>query len=50
MVETGPDAVVCIDESGAIMLANPAPLKSFGYDSAYDWGKTLTMLHARHTC
>ena len=44
MVETASDAVVCIDESGAILLANPATTKVFGYDSADLIGKPLTML------
>jgi PAS domain S-box-containing protein len=44
MVETASDAVVCIDESGAILLANPATTKVFGYDPADLIGKPLTML------
>ena len=44
MVETASDAVVCIDESGAILLANPATAKVFGYDPADLIGKPLTML------
>ena len=44
MVETASDAVVCIDESSAILLANPATTKVFGYDSADLIGKPLTML------
>jgi PAS domain S-box-containing protein len=44
MVEAASDAVVCIDESGAILLANPAITKVFGYDPADLIGKPLTML------
>jgi PAS domain S-box-containing protein len=44
MVETASDVVVCIDESGAILLANPATTKVFGYDPADLIGKPLTML------
>jgi len=44
MVETASDAVVCIDESGAILLANPATTKVFGYDPADLIGKPLTVL------
>jgi PAS domain S-box-containing protein len=44
MVETASDAVVCMDENGAIVLANPATTKVFGYDPADLIGKPLTML------
>ena len=44
MVETASDAVVCIDERGAVLLANPATTKVFGYDPADLIGKPLTML------
>jgi two-component system sensor kinase FixL len=44
MVETASDAVVCIDERGAILLANPAATKVFGYTPADLIGKPLTML------
>jgi PAS domain S-box-containing protein len=44
MVEAASDAVICIDESGAILLANPATTKVFGYDPADLIGKPLTML------
>ncbi len=44
MVETASDAVICIDERGAILLANPATTKVFGYDPADLIGKPLTML------
>ena len=44
MVETASDAVVCIDEGGAVLLANPATKKVFGYDPTDLIGKPLTML------
>jgi PAS domain S-box-containing protein len=44
MVETASDAVVCMDENGTILLANPASTKVFGYDPADLIGKPLTML------
>jgi PAS domain S-box-containing protein len=44
MVETASDAVVCIDERGAVLLANPATAKVFGYDPTELIGKPLTML------
>jgi len=44
MVETAPDAVVSVDETGAIQLANPATLRVFGYEPAELIGKPLTML------
>ena len=44
MVETASDAVVCVDESGAILLANPATIRVFGYEPAELIGKPLTML------
>jgi len=44
MVETASDAVICIDERGAILLANPATTKVFGYDPADLIGKPLTTL------
>jgi PAS domain S-box-containing protein len=44
MVETASDAVVCMDENGAILLANPATRKVFGYEPADLIGKPLTML------
>jgi PAS domain S-box-containing protein len=44
MVETASDAVFCMDENGAILLANPASTKVFGYDPADLIGKPLTML------
>src|ERR1700747_2132318 len=44
MVETASDAVVCMDDGGATLLANPATTKVFGYDPAELIGKPLTVL------
>ena len=44
VVETASDAVVSIDESGAIILANPATKQIFGYNSEELIGKPLTVL------
>jgi PAS domain S-box-containing protein len=44
IVETANDAVVSMDERGAILLANPATKRIFGYDPAEIVGKPLTML------
>jgi PAS domain S-box-containing protein len=44
VVETAPDAVVSVDESGAIQFANPATMRVFGYEPAELIGKRLTML------
>lgn len=44
MVEAASDAVVCIDESGAILVANPATIRVFGYEPAELIGKPLTVL------
>jgi PAS domain S-box-containing protein len=44
MVETASDAVVCMDENGAILLANPATMRVFGYAPAELIGKPLTVL------
>ncbi len=44
VVETAPDAVVSIDESGAILFANPATERIFGYDPTELIGKPLTVL------
>ena len=44
MVETASDAVICLDESSAILLANPAATRIFGYDLAELIGKPLTIL------
>jgi PAS domain S-box-containing protein len=42
--ETASDAVISLDESGAILLANPATARVFGYDPAELIGKPLTIL------
>jgi PAS domain S-box-containing protein len=44
VVETASDAVVSIDEGGAIVLANPATKQIFGYDPEELVGKPLTVL------
>jgi PAS domain S-box-containing protein len=44
LVETAPDAVISIDESGAILFANPATVRIFGYDPTELTGKQLTVL------
>ena len=44
VVETAPDAVISIDESGAILFANPATMRIFGYDPTELIGKPLTVL------
>jgi PAS domain S-box-containing protein len=44
MIETANDAVLCMDESGAILLANPATMGVFGYEPAELTGKPLTVL------
>jgi len=44
MIETANDAVVCMDESGAILLANPATMRVFGYEPAELIGKRVTVL------
>ncbi|HWC17931.1 MAG TPA: PAS domain S-box protein, partial [Terriglobales bacterium] len=44
MVEAASDAVVCIDENGAILLANPATTRIFGYEPAELVGKPLAVL------
>jgi two-component system, LuxR family, sensor kinase FixL len=44
MIETANDAVVCMDESGTILLANPATMGVFGYEPAELLGKPLTVL------
>jgi PAS domain S-box-containing protein len=44
VVETAPDAVISIDESGAILFANPATARIFGYDPTELIGKPLTIL------
>ena len=42
--EAANDAVISMDESGAILLANPATKRIFGYDSAEIVGKPMTIL------
>jgi PAS domain S-box-containing protein len=44
MVETASDAVVCMDEKGAILLANAATARVFGYEPGELIGKPLTVL------
>ena len=44
VVETAPDAVISIDESGAILFANPATVGIFGYDPTELIAKPLTVL------
>jgi PAS domain S-box-containing protein len=44
VVETASDAVVSIDESGTIILANPATKRIFGFDTEELVGKPLTVL------
>ncbi len=44
IVETATDAVVSMDETGAILLANLATRRIFGYDPMEIIGKPLTML------
>ncbi len=44
IVEAAHDAVVSMDERGAILLANPATRRIFGYDPVEIVGKPMTML------
>src|SRR6202167_4128178 len=44
IVETANDAVISMDETGAILLANPATSRIFGYEPTEVVGKPLTML------
>src|SRR5271165_100298 len=44
VVETAPDAVISIDESGVILFANPATVRIFGYDPTELIGMPLTVL------
>jgi PAS domain S-box-containing protein len=44
VIETANDAVISIDESGSILLANPATARIFGYAPAELIGKPLTVL------
>jgi PAS domain S-box-containing protein len=44
IVEAASDAVISMDESGSILLANPATARIFGYNPAELIGKPLTIL------
>src|SRR5580658_2109571 len=44
IVEAAHDVVVSMDEWGAILLANPATRRTFGYDPVEIVGKPMTML------
>ncbi len=44
LVETAPDAVISIDERGAILFANSATVRIFGHDPTELIGKPLTIL------
>ena len=44
LVETANDAILSIDETGAIRFANPATTRIFGYDSIELIGKPVTAL------
>jgi PAS domain S-box-containing protein len=44
IVEAASDAVISMDESGDILLANPATARIFGYDPVELIGKPLTIL------
>jgi PAS domain S-box-containing protein len=44
IVEAASDAVISMDESGGILLANPATARIFGYDPVELIGKPLTVL------
>jgi PAS domain S-box-containing protein len=44
IVEAANDAMVSMDEKGAILLANPATSRIFGYDLVEIVGKPMTML------
>jgi PAS domain S-box-containing protein len=44
IVEAANDAMVSMDETGAILLANPATSRIFGYDLVEIVGKPMTML------
>jgi PAS domain S-box-containing protein len=55
IVETASDAVINADESGTILLANPATTRVFGYDPTELIGKPLTILmpeymREKHEC
>jgi PAS domain S-box-containing protein len=44
IVEAAHDALISMDEKGAILLANPATRRIFGYDPVEIVGKPMTML------
>jgi PAS domain S-box-containing protein len=44
IVEAASDAVISMDESGSILLANPSTARIFGYDPVELIGKPLTVL------
>ena len=44
IVETASDAVISMDDTGAIRFANPASMRIFGYDPTELIGKPLTVL------
>jgi PAS domain S-box-containing protein len=44
IVEAASDAVIGMDESGLILLANPATMRIFGYDQGELVGKPMTVL------
>ena len=44
IIEAANDAVISLDEKGAILLANPATRRIFGYDPVELVGKPMTML------
>ncbi|MFL6439195.1 MAG: PAS domain S-box protein [Terriglobales bacterium] len=44
VLETASDAVLSMDETGAIRFANPATMRMFGYDPTELIGKPLTVL------
>jgi PAS domain S-box-containing protein len=44
IIDAAHDAVVSMDDKGAIMLANPATKRIFGYDPVEIVGKPMTML------
>jgi PAS domain S-box-containing protein len=49
IIEAASDAVVSMDESGAILLANPAVKRIFGHDPVEIIGKPLTILMPKTT-
>jgi PAS domain S-box-containing protein len=44
VIEAASDAVICVDECSAILLANPATTRIFGYEPAELIGRPLTVL------